>query len=338
MDQSMSLAQSLLRRLDSLRVGWLKFGGVWLKPVVRNRELRVALFGISVLLVAMAAVLIAPFWLLALGPIIWGIPHLVSDLRYLVFKPGWHRSPKFWCFIGLPILVAGVGYYSMSFGMLAVGGAIFIAHGSSLRRIIVAMLVVALSLLAWRWQYESQLIFAHLHNFIAVLLWWFWRPHRHGWVVIVPILFFAASLAIGLGWVSPLFAFAASAPQGLDPSIHLSIMAPGLAEPWGLRLVLLFAFAQAVHYGVWLRLIPEDDRAQATPRSFQATFRVLKQDLGPKLLGAAFFLACGLAIWAVIDLAEARTGYLRLALFHGYLELAIAAILFIQRSPLPQHD
>ena len=30
----------------------------------------------------------------------------------------------------------------------------------------------------------------------------------------------------------------------------------------------------------------------------------------------------------------ARTGYLRLALFHGYLELAACAILFIQ-SPQP---
>ena len=92
----------------------------------------------------------------------------------------------------------------------------------------------------------------------------------------------------------------------------------------------MFAFAQAVHYGVWLRLIPEDDRKQATPRPFIATFRALRQDMGGVVLLVATLLATGLAAWAVFDLAEARMSYLRLALFHGYLELAACAILYIQ--------
>ncbi len=54
---------------------------------------------------------------------------------------------------------------------------------------------------------------------------------------------------------------------------HLGQLAPGLAEPWALRLVLLFAFAQAVHYGIWLRLIPEEDRPQPSPRTYAASFR-----------------------------------------------------------------
>jgi hypothetical protein len=98
-------------------------------------------------------------------------------------------------------------------------------------------------------------------------------------------------------------------------------------------LVLLFGFAQAVHYGVWLRLIPEEDRPQPTPRTFASSFRALRQDLGPWLLGAGAAFATGLAMWAMIDLAQARAGYLRMALFHGYVEVAAAAFLFVEGRP-----
>ncbi len=145
------------------------------------------------------------------------------------------------------------------------------------------------------------------------------------------MLFLLATAAIFLGWLRPLTSFAGLAPASLPVSSYLETLSAGLAEPWAMRLVLLFAFAQAVHYGVWLRLIPEDDRVQATPRPFAATFRALQQDLGAAVLWAAVLLSAGLAVWAVLDLAAARTGYLRLALFHGYLELAACAMLFIQR-------
>ena len=44
------------------------------------------------------------------------------------------------------------------------------------------------------------------------------------------------------------------------------------------------------------------------------------------LLGV-FALACvGLAVWACIDLFEARAGYLRFVRFHGMLELTAIAL------------
>ena len=195
--------------------------------------------------------------------------------------------------------------------------------------------LVVVGLAVWLLGDLSQLIFAHLHNFIAVALWWFWRP-RTGWfAVAMPVLFLLGTMAILLGWLVPLTQLAWLAPASLPVSSYLETMTAGLAEPWAMRLLLLFAFAQAVHYGVWLRLIPEDDRAQSTPRPFAATFRALQLDLGTVVLWVAAVLAAGLAVWAVVDLAEARTGYLRLALFHGYLELAACAMLFIQRPTTP---
>ncbi len=328
---SISPIAQACRGLDYLRVRVLKALSPWIKPFIRRRELRVAVFGSTVVLIALAGTLIVPFWLLALGPIVWGIPHLVSDLRYLVFKPGWHRQKAFWLLVGVPLVVAGVGYHPMTFGLVATLGAVMVARGQWSRKCAVTLLVAAMGLAVWLLGDLSQLIFAHLHNFIAVMLWWFWRP-RTGWLAgAMPVLFLLGTMAILFGWLAPLTPFAGLAPASLPVSGYLETMSAGLAEPWALRLVLLFAFAQAVHYGVWLRLIPEDDRAQPTPRPFGATFRALQQDLGSVVLGVAIVLAAGLAVWAVVDLAEARSGYLRLALFHGYLELAACAILLIQR-------
>ncbi len=323
------------RGLDYLRVRVLKALSPWIKPFIRRRELRVAVFGSTVVLIALAGTLVVPFWLLALGPIVWGIPHLVSDLRYLVFKPGWHRQKAFWFLVGVPLMVAGVGYHPMTFGLVATLGAVIVARGQWSRKCAVTLLVAAMGLAVWLLGDLSQLIFAHLHNFIAVMLWWFWRP-RTGWMAgAMPVLFLLGTLAILFGWLTPMTAFAGLAPASLPVSGYLETMSAGLAEPWAMRLVLLFAFAQAVHYGVWLRLIPEDDRAQPTPRPFAATLRMLQQDMGAVVLWVAVLLSAALAVWAVMDLAEARAGYLRLALFHGYLELAACAILFIQRPTTP---
>jgi hypothetical protein len=85
-----------------------------------------------------------------------------------------------------------------------------------------------------------------------------------------------------------------------------------------------------VHYSIWLRAVPEEDRAQPTPRSFARTFRALQSDFGRWPLLAAIAVAVGIAGWAAFDLAAAYDGYLRLAVFHGHLELAALALLFAE--------
>ncbi|MCU0687097.1 MAG: hypothetical protein MUF34_33435 [Polyangiaceae bacterium] len=44
-------------------------------------------------------------------------------------------------------------------------------------------------------------------------------------------------------------------------------------------------------------------------------------------------LAMGLAAWGAFELRAARDGYLHLATFHGYLELAIAVRWFVKGRP-----
>jgi hypothetical protein len=99
---------------------------------------------------------------------------------------------------------------------------------------------------------------------------------------------------------------------------------------WGPRLLLAFVYAQAVHYGAWLRLVPEDDRARRTPRPFRASARALVADLGAPLVGIAVLAWIGLFAWGLGDPAAARAGYLTGAVFHGHLEIAALTLAFLE--------
>lgn len=324
------LATGVSRPLDRVRLGLLRVSGAVGRFFVRQRDARVTVGGALVVGTALLLTLAAPFWLLALGPILWGIPHVLSDFRYLVLRPGLHRRTTLCVAAGLPLALAGLGWYPVQCGLVAAAMAALFAEGPVWKKAAVLTAGAALLWTSVRIGDLSILIFAHAHNFIALALWWSWRPAR-GWLRgIVPALFLCAGAAIWFGWLAPAGGSVAWAPPGMNAGYHLGQLAPGLAEPWALRLVLLFAFAQAVHYGIWLRLIPEDDRPQPSPRTYAASFRALERDFGPVLLWGSLLAMIGLAAWAVHDLVEARAGYLRMALFHGYLELAAAAWLFVR--------
>lgn len=325
-------AAAILTPLDRARWLLLRLLGPLAKPLVRKRELRVLVAGCGVIGFSLAATLISPFWLLALGPVVLGVPHLVADLRYLVVRPGLHRRRVFWLPVGLPLLLAGTAHFTMTSGLAACAAMALLARGTVARKAIALSVIGGCLAGVWMAGEISALIFAHLHNFIAVLLWWCWRPRSGSRLqVVVPMLFVTASVVIAGGWLEPWTRGLFWQPADLGPDYHLAFLAPGVAAPWAMRLVLLFAFAQSVHYGVWLRLIPEDDRPQQTPRTFRASARALQADLGTPLLTAAVVIALGISLWSFFDLSAARESYLRMALFHGYLELIAATWLFVER-------
>jgi hypothetical protein len=276
--------------------------------------------------------LAAPLWMLALGPILLGVPHLVSDARYLVVRPGLHRRIPLVLLCGAPLLAVCLGAGPAA-GLLALLPAILGARGSWMRKGPLLAAWAGLSGLALTFAAPFQLAFAHLHNVIAVALWWWaWRA-RHARAWMVPLLAAAGTVALLLGTAEPVLTAldAWTAPwTGGSFTLHAEALAPGAPPVLALRVVLAFAFLQSVHYAVWLRLIPEDDRPRPAPRPWRATWRALVEDFGVVPLGIFVALALGIAVWGVVDLTQARLGYLRLAVFHGYLELAVAALWLIE--------
>jgi hypothetical protein len=304
---------------------------------VGRRAQRVAAIGVVSILFALLGTAVAPMWMLALGPIVLGVPHLLADLRYCVVRPAWHRQPAMWIGVGVPLLLVAVTGQT-AVGFAAVAGACAASSGPRARRVMVMALAIG-SAVACVWAGpRASLVLVHLHNLVAVLLWWRWRDGPARLRLLPVAAFVAGSLLIACGGLDLGLGLLAAGPLAGDLHRHMHSLAPGLDGVLGLRVVLLFCFAQSVHYVIWLRLVPEDDRARPTPRSFHASWRALVDELGLVLPCVAIVLALALAGWAVADLGAARLGYLRAAEFHVFLELALLGQLVIRPRTIQENQ
>lgn len=283
----------------------------------------------SLVALCLALALGAPLWLLALGPIVLGIPHLLADLRYCGLRTGLLTRPTTLAACGLPLLATSLGA-GLWIGLIAVAAAFALARGKLWRRGLGVALSLVISGLAYRHDITATLVMAHAHNFIGVLMWWGWRkrPASHALPVValvgvtILVLSGGSDSVVMWGWGPP--------GSGLSRSLHIAQLAPELSPIWASRWVLLYAFAQSLHYGVWLHLIRDDDRRRPTPRTFRASYRELVAEFRFLPLVLAFLLCFGLAAWALVDLTQAREGYFRFAQFHGSLELCACALLIIE--------
>lgn len=276
-----------------------------------------------------------PLWSLVWGPLLLGVPHLVAGVRYLVVAPNkTHARMLLWAAVPLVAVSMKAG---PAIGLLAVVLALQASHGPWWPRRGPVLVLWALGT-AWAAYSPTsfQGAFLHLHNFIALAWWWAFRPRAARFVWVPLLAFFGvAMLLLGAadGWVN---AFGGWHSARLQETMHdfVQILAPMSNGTMAARCVLVFAFLQSLHYAIWLRLIPEDARKRVAPRTFRASWQALRQDFGRWPLLWASGMCLAFLVWGVFNAMQARAGYLQLAAFHGYLELAAAAYFFVeQRRP-----
>ena len=326
-------AVTALGPLDRARGVVLSFGARAARPLLRDRGLRVLVLASLSVVLAFAGAWLFPLAVLALGPVLLGVPHLLSDVRYLVARPGLHRRAAFWALVVLPL---GVVYSrpEVWVGLLCAIGAALIARTTAWRKVIAVVVLGALAAWVHGHRGVAEIWMAHAHNIVALVMWTlFFRARSAGSPVGrrrhlgVALLF---ALLGTLLFVMPLRQTAESF-AGLTLDVQLRSLSPVVDPQLSLRFVLFFAFAQSVHYAVWLRAVPEEARNRAGIRSFASTARALQKDVGPWLLAAFALVFVGIAAWALSDLVAARTGYLRLAIAHAYLEIAVATLFILER-------
>jgi hypothetical protein len=345
-----ALAELLISPLDRARTACIVWGlrvGV-LRTLALKKARRVPALLIGHALLAFVLALLAPSFLLVAGPLLVGVPHLLSDVRHLVLRPSLPR-------LGRPLLLGGSGLLlgaraleesgvpGMGRVELGLAGALVLAaiglalpgarapRPRALLATLVALLLLGAALV---WPRQSRLLLGHGHNVVALVLWAaFYRRGKAGAVWVVGLVLALAALLVlsPLAWLG--FQHGAQSVFGLHSLAAADTLAPGIhGARLALGVVASFAFLQAVHYAVWLHAIPQDATRGDATLSFRMSWRSLGSDLGRWALPAVAGLVLLVPLAGIVAPLATKSLYLSLSSFHGYLELAAAALFFVRGS------
>ena len=345
-------AERALGPLDELRRVVLRtLAGGWPigRTLARRRSLRVSVLLAVHATAAFALAVVAPSFLLAVTPLVFGVPHLAADVRHLLVR---RASPRWWwvasagfalALIAVRIAVEAGSRHApglaveqgIAAGWILLGAAGALAAGARPRAWLVLAAAAAVSAFAVGAPRASRMVLLHGHNLLAVAIWLalFPRGRRLAWLPVALVLAAAAALGSGVllpwtvthGWLSVagLHLFAAS-----------DWLAPGLPDRVAVGLATSFAFLQAVHYLIWLVGIPAADRPGDGGRSWRVAWRELVRDLRPAGVAVAVAAMVLVAAAGLLDPAPTRRLFLSIGSFHAWLELAVLAYVLGRGSAL----
>lgn len=324
-------------------LGWsARISGV--RAFVVNKEARIAGLSIGHTTLALLATLLCPSLLLVLGPVLLGVPHVASDIRYLVLRPTLTRGFGAWValfsalLIGVRLVELGdlgnpaFARFEIALVTVWVLGALACARGRwSLLRFGVATGALGLGGAALVEPTLARLIFAHAHNVIGLCVWYLLFRPRRAWGFL-PLVY----IALGTAFI---YLAGGSIPERLGwPewfNLHIQAasqwLAPGLAPAEQRGLVLSYAFLQSVHYAVWLIFIPQDADKGAGSPTFCRSLRSAWHDFRPAGFALIALGMLTVLLAACVDPLTTSAVYLFVTPFHGYLELVVLACWLAER-------
>ncbi len=318
--------------------------------VVGRRKSRVAILAtVQVLTLFLIAVLF-PVGMFFVGPMILGAAHLAADARYLVLR---RRLPRGFVILSaasatmivalrslevLGVLHASVDAWETSAGALWIVSALIYAARdwrSARRALVVGGVFAGIFAVALTHARLANVVMMHAHNVIGIATWVFLFQRRKLWELF-PIVVLVAAVAVMLSGAALPWAYHWGGAFAFGTHITAigRWLAPGLTPHASASVVTSFVFLQAVHYGVWLTWIPQEDLAGEGTPTFRMTLRGLVADFGAVGCALVALVVVGLAAVALFRIQSALTWYITLSRFHGLLELAVIAFLVV-RGGLP---
>jgi hypothetical protein len=306
--------------------------------VLSRRDRRLA-FIVSVhAVVAFALAVYLPLLLLVLGPVLLGVAHVAADVRHLVLR---RELPRWWkaaVAVGCALLIAlrvvdvrGASIVRLEMATVAVWLVVAVVSGAdvagSRARALVGLVVVgALGAVAVRWPHATWFAFVHVHNLVALAIWLvLFRKKLSAIAIPAGIITLGAVLLLSGAMVPVTWQVGNRELFGVHLLNTVDWIAPMVSTRLGIALVTSFAFLQSVHYLVWLVAIPQDDvRGEGTP-TFRMSARAWMRDFGSWGMLAIALAAGAVLAGALVDVLRTRALYLSLAMFHGYMELALLA-------------
>lgn len=329
---------------DALRrstLRWtLRIPGV--RAIFVNPVKRIAVAQVIAAMTSLFFALWQPTWSLALGAAIFGVPHVLAGLRHTTITRELSLASR--AFGGFAFLLAVASLRSPDprwLEAMTVTFALGVAAELLRTRWYIAVVGVCLlagaTFVALRFHWVFVLFVTHLHA-LGSIAYFCLAAHRRG-VSPVPLMLsvtlMVAAIAAGAfdGWL----ANASWAQQtGPDSVVNLvgfdthALSAIALS-----RSLVLYAFGQAMHYAVWLRLMPEVDRPSPVPYSFRRALEVLRKDLRG-FTPAALAVCAGSMVLMLAFGNDARQLYFSLVYFHIGLEAAAFTRLLFAHPGTPR--
>lgn len=105
------------------------------------------------------------------------MPHVVSDIRYLVVRTGYGERRSLWIPAGVPLPWGGFGG-DLVWGFVGAAAVALVARAPLYRRLPAAAVLLICGAAFLSLGSLDEIVFGHLHNVFAVVLWWSWRPRR----------------------------------------------------------------------------------------------------------------------------------------------------------------
>lgn len=316
---------------------------------VGTRDVRVPLVACVQVTLLFVVATVFPVVAFVVGPLVLGVPHLASDVRYLLVRARVPRTLVWGCAAGATALLAlrvlalvhhGVAHSAMlevGLGIAWVAGAFVAgARERALPAVVQALVLAALAGLgAWMITHAglTRLCLAHAHNVVGIAIW-FVLFRRNKRVALAPL----AAIAVGAGVLAAGVVLPTTLRLQGDQGLGLALgtigrgLAPGLAPHAAAAVATSFVFLQSVHYATWLVWVPQEELPGQGTFTFRMTGRALVRDLGPLLLATFALVWAALAGWGLFQPLAALQAYVTLVSFHAWFELASFAYLFTRRA------
>jgi hypothetical protein len=321
--------------------------GVWRVPWVgrlfQRSETRVPILASISVIIVSAVASVVPGLLFVLGPAIFGVLHVASDVRYLVIRRDlpmrWIAALASACIalmalrafemfapgrLPFAIVEVALGWGTALLGA-CMGAAVAGGQGAG-RRAGAAVLVLGAALMgAVMYPLQARALLAYGHNLVALVIWLVLFRARKSYAWSPVILAVAVSTVMISGTTVPWLRL--DGPWALTFVDEALSVARRMPERTALGLGVSFVFLQALHYAAWMSWIPQEDTKAAGSPTFRMSVRSARKDFGSVGLSLVVILALAVVAMSIVAVHRTRAVYLSLATFHGYLEIASLAFL-----------
>lgn len=352
----------MIGQLDLLRSKLLKetlkFG--LFKSVFMSRSARVMILFLMALVFYFVASSFFPLWVLLIGPVLWGIPHIISSIRYSnlsfneKFRSQLLRFQFFaWSMVFIYRILIDVFHQNLFWAtqpLLFEAVTLLISFiyqyyiyrcqnmKVSFKFILSAVLFSIFVTMTYFYPIQTALVALIGHNYLPLIAWYKSCQNKSDIKVfaVSAFLYILFSVFIMTGTFDGFYTL-------FSPSGHISFLNWDYSEVIGpfingdmdykfwFHIVVLYAFSQAIHYFIWMKAIPENYQQQEYPPSFNWSFNRLVNDFGSSSIFALLAISSiGLLMWLFLEFQTARLVYFSIASYHGFME--ISAIPFLKSN------